>query len=92
MNWRMKKLSKRELEVLRLMVKGLSNKQVAEYLEISVNTAEHHRESVMRKMAVGGILAATRIAIREKLVSMDDFLKSTIGENINHAPKKEDSL
>ncbi|WP_420598326.1 response regulator transcription factor [Neptuniibacter sp.] len=43
-------LSRREKEVMQLVVSGLSNKEVAETLEISPKTVEVHRSRVMRKM------------------------------------------
>jgi two-component system, LuxR family, response regulator FixJ len=43
-------LSNRESEVLRLLLKGCSNKQMGETLNISVKTIEQHRANVMKKM------------------------------------------
>ncbi|MBX3723753.1 MAG: response regulator transcription factor [Turneriella sp.] len=43
-------LTKREQEVLRLLGKGQSNKEIADFLDLSVRTVETHRASIMRKM------------------------------------------
>ncbi len=45
-------LSRREREVLRLLVLGHTNRQVAELLHISVRTAESHRASIQRKLGL----------------------------------------
>jgi DNA-binding CsgD family transcriptional regulator len=43
-------LSTRELDVLRLLVSGMTNREVAGSLGISVRTAEFHRENIRRKL------------------------------------------
>jgi DNA-binding NarL/FixJ family response regulator len=43
-------LTKREQEILRLLGKGQSNKEIADFLDLSVRTVETHRASIMRKM------------------------------------------
>ena len=48
-------LSRRETDVLRLLADGLTNRQVAESLGISIRTAEFHRDNIRRKLG-----AATR--------------------------------
>lgn len=45
-------LSPRETEVLRLLVLGHTNREVAELLYISVRTAETHRANILRKVGV----------------------------------------
>ena len=48
---RFNSLSAREQDVLRLIVEGNSNKQVARLLDIAPKTVETHRSQVMEKMA-----------------------------------------
>jgi DNA-binding NarL/FixJ family response regulator len=61
-------LSRRELEVLRLIADGYSNKLIAERLGISVRTVETHRERIMRKLEVQGTAGLTKWAVVHGLV------------------------
>jgi two-component system response regulator TtrR len=49
---RIKQLTQRENEVMKLVVKGKLNKQIADELDISMKTVEAHRARVMEKMGV----------------------------------------
>lgn len=48
-------LTRREKEVMKLVIEGSSNKQIAEKLEISPKTVEVHRSKVMKKMAADSL-------------------------------------
>jgi predicted ATPase/DNA-binding CsgD family transcriptional regulator len=61
-------LSKREVEVLRLVAEGLTAPQVAERLYLSVRTVENHLRSVYGKLNVSTRAAATRIAVEHGLL------------------------
>lgn len=61
-------LSKRELDILRLIVDGKSNKQIAEQLDISVRTIETHRLNIMKKMQVNNVAEMVRVAIENELI------------------------
>lgn len=63
-------LTKRELEVLVLLAKGNSNKEVASILSISVRTVEWHRFQVMHKLSLQSMSALVRFAIRNKIVEL----------------------
>ena len=58
-------LSDRELDVLKLLVKGLNAKQIAARLDISKNTVDTHRRRIMDKVGCNGMAELTRYAIRE---------------------------
>lgn len=60
-------LSRRELEVLRLLALGHTNREVAELLFISVRTAESHRASILRKLRVTTRADLVRYAFEEGL-------------------------
>ncbi|MGI8643121.1 MAG: response regulator transcription factor, partial [Thermomicrobiales bacterium] len=61
-------LTRREMEVLRLLTDGQSNREIAEALWISHRTAAHHVESILAKLGVGSRTAAASHAIRHKLI------------------------
>ncbi|MFO7917587.1 MAG: response regulator transcription factor [Anaerolineae bacterium] len=60
-------LTERELEVLSLMVDGLSNADIAERLVISVNTVKFHVSSILSKMGVDSRTEAVSLAWQENL-------------------------
>lgn len=64
-------LTAREQEVLRLIAEGMSNKEVAKALSISVRTVEHHRLNIMRKLDVSNVTGLIKYAVKAKLISVD---------------------
>jgi HD-GYP domain-containing protein (c-di-GMP phosphodiesterase class II) len=62
-------LTEREVEVLRLVARGLTNKEIASQLEISPKTAGHHVQHVFEKLGVRTRAAATMIAMQRGLVN-----------------------
>jgi DNA-binding NarL/FixJ family response regulator len=61
-------LTDRELEVLRLVARGFSTKEIASELEISSRTVEPHRANLMHKLDVRSVALLTQLAIREGLI------------------------
>lgn len=61
-------LSQRELDVLKLVVDGLSNQEIADRLVVSVETVKTHMRHIMEKMAVSDRTQAAVKAMREGLV------------------------
>jgi two-component system, NarL family, response regulator LiaR len=61
-------LSQRELEVLKLMVEGLSNPEIAAQLYLSPNTVKTHIRGIMNKLAVDDRVQAAVVALRSGLV------------------------
>lgn len=61
-------LSQRELEVLKLMVEGLSNPEIAAQLYLSPNTVKTHVRGIMNKLAVDDRVQAAVVALRAGLV------------------------
>ena len=56
-------LTPRELDVLRLVVDGLTNKEISATLGISLKTVETHRARVMEKMAAGSVSELVRMTL-----------------------------
>ncbi len=69
------KLSRRETDVLRLLVKGYSNKQIAQELFISVHTVISHRKNITGKLGIRSIAALTVYAVINNLIAVDDYLR-----------------
>lgn len=61
-------LSEREKEILRCIRKGLSSKEIAATLYISVNTVNRHRQNILEKLSVGNSIEACRAAELMKLL------------------------
>lgn len=61
-------LSERERDVLVLLVKGLSNKEIADQLHISVHTVISHRKNIMEKTSIKSLPGLTIYAISKKIV------------------------
>ncbi len=65
---RLSALTPREREVFQLLAIGLSNKEVARKLDLSVGTAKKHRENLQRKLDCHSAAELARLAIREGLL------------------------
>jgi DNA-binding NarL/FixJ family response regulator len=63
------RLTPREREILQLLAEGKSNKDVANLLGISVNTAEAHRANIMLKLDLHSLPELVLYAIRKKIIS-----------------------
>jgi DNA-binding NarL/FixJ family response regulator len=61
-------LSPRQREVLQLIAEGLSTKEIAGRLELSVKTVETHRAELMERLGIHGVAGLVRYAIRVGLV------------------------
>jgi len=64
-------LSPREREVLQLVAEGLTTKDIASKLHISVKTVETHRKQIMDKLEIRSVAELTKYAVREGLTSLD---------------------
>jgi len=60
-------LSRRELEVLRLICKEYSNAEIAEKLFLSVSTVETHRKNLIAKLGVNNTVGLVKFALRNNL-------------------------
>ena len=82
---KLRRLSKREREVLVGVLDGLSNKQMAIRYDLSVKSIEVYRSKMMKKMETGSVAEIIR-----KIVILSIYDKNK--EKINHALPKEDML
>lgn len=61
-------LSRRQLEILSLIAKGVPSKQIADRLNISINTVNRHRQDILATLKVANTAAAVEIALRMNLI------------------------
>jgi two-component system NarL family response regulator len=62
------RLTERELEVLRLVAKGMANKEIAAELVIAENTVKNHVRNILEKLELRTRTEAAMFAVREKLI------------------------
>jgi two-component system, LuxR family, response regulator FixJ len=60
---RLDKLTPREAEILKLVVEGLSSKEIATQLDVSFKTVEAHRAKIMKKMEANGVAQLVRMVV-----------------------------
>jgi len=64
-------LTPRERELLQLLAEGLTAKQIAKSLGVSVKTVETHRRNIAQKLGAGSVADLIKYAIREGLTTLD---------------------
>ncbi|HET8561106.1 MAG TPA: response regulator transcription factor [Marmoricola sp.] len=64
------RLTDRELEVLRLVARGLNNREAAKELFISENTVKNHVRNILEKLQLHSRMEAVMYAVREKLLDI----------------------
>lgn len=64
-------LTKRELEILYLLIEGQSNRQIAKDLIISIHTVKAHIESIYRKFGVHNKVQAAIYAVHYNMIDIN---------------------
>ena len=62
------KLTDREMQVLKLVARGMNNRDIAKQLFISENTVKNHVRNILEKLQIHSRMEAVMIAVREKLI------------------------
>jgi two-component system NarL family response regulator len=62
------RLTDREIEVLRLVARGMNNRDIARELFISENTVKNHVRNILEKLQIHSRMEAVMVAVREKLI------------------------
>jgi DNA-binding NarL/FixJ family response regulator len=65
-------LTARQLEILRLIVRGKSTREIAAGLALSIKTVETHRSQIMKRLQIYDVAGLVLFAVREKIISLDD--------------------
>lgn len=68
----LEKLSERERQVLKLVVEGKSNPEIAQTLFLSVKTVETYRSRIMAKLEINDLPTLVKFAIQHGLISLDE--------------------
>lgn len=66
-------LSQRECDVLRLLVRGMLNKEIADALEISINTVITHRRNITEKLGTRSVSALTIYAVTHGIADIESI-------------------
>jgi DNA-binding NarL/FixJ family response regulator len=66
-------LSEREIDVLKLLASGLANKEIADKLNISINTVMSHRKNISQKTGIKSVSGLTIYAVVQKHVSIESL-------------------
>ncbi|HET7475571.1 MAG TPA: response regulator transcription factor [Dermatophilaceae bacterium] len=66
------RLTDRELEVLRLVARGMANRDIARALFISENTVKNHVRNILEKLQLHSRMEAAMYAVREKILDVPD--------------------
>jgi len=83
-------LSRRELEVLRLLAAGCTNKEIAARLAISLRTVEGHLGNIFSKLGVGSRTEAALYAVTHLLVPLQDPIAGRLGRGMAGRPSGMD--
>ncbi|MEN5089802.1 response regulator transcription factor [Pseudomonas protegens] len=65
-------LTARQLEILRLIVRGKSTREIALGLGLSIKTVETHRSQIMKRLQIFDVAGLVLFAVRERIISLDD--------------------
>ncbi|HET6559438.1 MAG TPA: helix-turn-helix transcriptional regulator, partial [Prolixibacteraceae bacterium] len=66
-------LTRREIEVLQLLTKGYSNKEIADQLFVSTHTVISHRKNISEKTGIKSASGLTMYAILKKIIDVGDI-------------------
>jgi DNA-binding CsgD family transcriptional regulator len=64
-------LTNREIQILEQVAEGRSSKEVAEKLNLSINTVFTHRKNILRKTGAKNIMAVIILATRHRLINIE---------------------
>jgi DNA-binding NarL/FixJ family response regulator len=69
-------VTEREIEIIKYIAEGLSNKQIADKLSLSTHTVNTHRKNIMNKLDVNNTAGIVMFAVKNQLLETNHFLFS----------------
>jgi DNA-binding NarL/FixJ family response regulator len=69
-------ITDREMDIIRLVAEGLSNKQIADKLFLSTHTVNTHRKNIMNKLGVNNTAGVVLFAVKNNILEPNNFLFS----------------
>jgi DNA-binding NarL/FixJ family response regulator len=69
-------ITEREMDIIRLVAEGLSNKQIADKLFLSTHTVNTHRKNIMSKLGVNNTAGVVLFAVKNNILEPNNFLFS----------------
>lgn len=69
-------VTEREIEIIKFIAEGLSNKQIADKLSLSTHTVNTHRKNIMNKLEVNNTAGIVMYAVKNQLLETNHFLFS----------------
>lgn len=63
-------LTEREIEIIRLVAEGMMNKEISDYLSISIRTVDNHKSNILRKLNLKTSIDIVKYAIKHDIISM----------------------
>ena len=67
-------MTSRELDVLKRIVKGYSNKQIADELFISIHTVVTHRRNITEKLGIKSVAGLAIYGVINNIIDSNDYL------------------
>ena len=67
-------LSDREKDIIRCVARGMSNKEIADKLFLSIHTVTTHRRNITRKLQIHSLAGLTIYAIANNLIEKNLFI------------------
>lgn len=68
------RISPREIEIIRHVAEGLSNKEIADKLCLSIHTVTTHRKNIMSKLGINNTAGLVMFAIKNEIISPNPYL------------------
>lgn len=65
------RLTRREREILQVLAEGMTTKEIASHLAISIKTVETHRRNMMEKLNIWSVAGLTKYAVKEGIIALD---------------------